>query len=204
MKLYFSPGTCSMATWISLEWASARYETHKVAIHGEKSPELTAHNPMGAVPMLEDDGWFLTQNAAVLNYVADRFPDAKLAGDGSARGRAEVNRWVGFINSDMHPVFKALFGANDYLGDQAIIDKGKAHAGEQLKNRFALIDQQLQGREWLAAANHSIADAYLFVLTTWAGKVGVDIAGLANLQAFIVRMRTDPAVQRVLEAEAAA
>ncbi|HEU0197781.1 MAG TPA: glutathione binding-like protein [Nevskiaceae bacterium] len=204
MKLFFSPGTCSMATWISLEWTGKPYETHQVNIHGTKSPELVAHNPMGALPTLEDDGWWLTQNVAVLNYVADKYPEAKLHGDGSPRARAEVNRWLGFVNSDMHAVFKAYFGGSDYLGDAAMIAKSKANAGELLKQRFDIIDKHLAGREWLAASQHTVVDAYLYVLTNWAAYVKIDLGGMKNLQAFIARMKADPAVKRVAAAEAKA
>lgn len=201
MKLYFSPGACSLATHIVLEWTGKPYDAQKVDIHGTKSPALVKHNPMGAVPLLEDDGFWLTQNSAILNYLADKFPDAKIAGDDTPKGRAEVNRWLGFVNSDMHPVFKAYFGALDYLDDEKMIAKGKANAGEVLGKRFAILDQQLAGREWLGGARHSIADAYAFVLARWAAYVGISLHGMKNLQAFVVRMNEDAAVKRVLAAE---
>lgn len=204
MKLYFSPGACSMATHIALEWTGQPYEIQKVSIHGAKSPELLEHNPMGCVPMLEDDGLWLTQNSAILNYVAECYPDARIGGDDTPKGRAEVNRWIGYVNADMHPAFKPLFGATAYLGDEAVIEKTKANARDTLLQRFALVDRHLAGREWLAGSHHSVADAYLFVLTTWAPRVGVDISGLPNLQAFIARMKADPAVGRVRDAEAKA
>lgn len=201
MKLYFAPGACSLATHIVLEWIGKPYETQKVEIHGTKSPALVKHNPLGAVPVLEDGGFWLTQNSAILNYLADRFPDAGIAGDGTPRGRAEVNRWLGFVNSDMHPVFKAYFGAADYLGDAKLIAKAKANAGEILARRFAVLDAQLAGREWLASARHSIADPYAFVLARWAAGVGIDLGGMKNLQAFVAHMNADAGVQRVLAAE---
>ncbi|HEU0198086.1 MAG TPA: glutathione S-transferase N-terminal domain-containing protein, partial [Nevskiaceae bacterium] len=111
MKLYYCPGTCATGTHIVLEWIGAPYMTHRVAIQAPKSSELVAINPSGAVPVLDVDGWVLTQNAAILNYLADAFPAAKLAGDGTPRARAEVNRWVGLINSDVHPQFGTLFSA---------------------------------------------------------------------------------------------
>ncbi len=204
MKLFFAPGACSLATHIALEWSGKPYETQKVDIHGTKSPALVKHNPMGAVPLLEDGDFWLTQNSAILNYLADCYPDAKLAGDGTPRARAEVNRWLGFVNSDMHPVFKAYFGGADYLGDPQLIAKAKANAGEVLKKRFAILDQQLAGRDWLASAQHTVVDAYAFVLLGWAPKVGIDLSGLKNLKAFVARMNADAGVQRVLAVEAKA
>ncbi|TAM86045.1 MAG: glutathione S-transferase family protein [Candidimonas sp.] len=204
MKLYFSPGACSMATWISLEWIGKPYDTHKVDIHGTKSPELLDHSPIGTVPMIEDGGWWLTENVAVLNYLIDRFPDAHIGGDATPKGRAELNRWLGFINSDMHPVFKPLFGSTGYLGDAAMVEKSKANSREVLSKRFGIIDKHLAGRDWLAGARHSVADAYLYVLTTWAPKVGIDISKFKHLQAFIGRMKADAGVKHVLDAEAKA
>ncbi|HEX7381380.1 MAG TPA: glutathione binding-like protein [Nevskiaceae bacterium] len=203
MKLYFAPGTCSMASWISLEWIGKPYETHKVEIHGTKSPELLEHNPMGAVPTLEDDaGNWWTQNVAVLNYLADSFPQARIGSDGTPKGRADLNRWLGFLTSDMHQSFKPLFGAIDGTGDAKTIDAIKAKYREALKSRFGLLDKHLAGGKWALGDHHSVADAYLFVMTTWAPKVGVDIGGFHNLQDFIKRMRADPAVKHVLAEEA--
>lgn len=204
MKLFFSPGACSMATHIALEWIGQPYETHKVSIHGKKSAELLEHNPMGAVPVLEEDGWWLTQNAAILTYLVERFPEAGIGGDATPRGRAELHRWLGLVNSDIHPGFKPLFGATAYLGDEAMIEKTKDNARTTLLQRFEVVDQHLAGREWLVGSKHSVADAYLFVLTTWAPRVGIDLGGLKNLQAFIARMKADPGVERVLAAEAKA
>lgn len=204
MKLYFSPGTCSKAAWISLEWTGEPYDVHQVRIHGEKSPELLQHNDMGAVPVLEDGGWWLTQNAAILNYVIDSFPKANIGGDRSPKARAEINRWIGMINSDVHPVYKAFFGATAYLGDEATIEKTKQNAAAVLQQRFAIIDAHLAGRDWLAGDAHTPADAYLFVVTSWAHMLKIDLSALKNLEAHYARMGADPGVQRVLAREAEA
>lgn len=201
MKLFFSPGACSEAAWICLEWSAEPYEVHQVKIHGEKSPELTRHNPMGAVPVLEDEGWWLTQNSAILNYLIDRYPQADLGGDRSPKTRAEINRWVGFINSDIHPVYKPFFGGSAYLEDEALIEKTKAQAAETLKSRFELVDQHLKGRGWMVGSSHTPADSYLFVVTGWAHMLGVDLSALEHLQAHFARMKADPAVARVLKRE---
>lgn len=204
MKLFFSPGACSKATWITLEWTGAPYEVHQVKIHGDKSPELLAHNEMGAVPTLEHNGWWLTQNAAILNYVIDSYPQANIGGDRSPKARAEINRWVGMINSDIHPLYKAYFGGSAYLEDEATIEKTKQNAATLLQQRFAIVDAHLEGREWLSADAHTPADAYLFVVVSWAHMLKIDLSGLKNLEAHYARMNADPAVQRVLAREAEA
>jgi glutathione S-transferase len=200
MKLYYSPGACSLADHITLEWTGQPYETRRMAGHDRRSPEYLKLNPAGAVPVLEDGGWALTQNTAILNYIADMYPQAALGGDGTPRSRAEVNRWLGFLNSDVHPAFKPLFGATGYLEDALTIARTQAHARAALRGLFQRADAQLLGREWLAGLR-SIADPYLFVVTRWAKASGVDLTGFDNLERHFRRMSEDPAVRRVLADE---
>src|SRR3546814_2594699 len=110
MKLYYSPISCSLADHIVLEWIGKPYEAIRVSRDDRMSPEFLRLNPAGAVPVLQDGDWVLTQNMAILNFLADSFTEAWLGGDGTPRGRAEVNRWLAFVNSDVHPAFKPLFG----------------------------------------------------------------------------------------------
>src|SRR6476469_1107599 len=114
MKLFYSPGACSLSDHIVLEWIGQPYEAVRLSREQRQSPEYLAINPAGAVPALEQDGWVLTQNAAILNYLAETFPQAGLAGDGTPRGRAEVNKWLALVNADIHPAFQPLFGATSY------------------------------------------------------------------------------------------
>lgn len=200
MKLYTSPGACSLADHIALEWTGAPYEAQIVSRDDRQQPWYRALNPAGAVPVLQSGDWALTQNSAILNYIADKFPQAKLGGDGTPEGRAEVNRWLAFVNSDMHPAFKPIFGATAYLEDRAFIDKSQDNARKQLRGMFERVDAQLAGKQWLAGSR-SIVDPYLFVLTQWAKKTGVDLAGLDNLAAFDERMAADAGVQAAMKAE---
>ena len=200
MKLYYSTGACSLADHIVLEWIGAPYEARKVSREERAAPEFKKLSPSGAVPVLEQDGWVLTQNAAILNYLADTFPEAKLGGDGTAKGRAEVNRWLAFVNSDVHPAFKPLFGSTSYLDDAATIVKTKDHAKVTLRALFAHADAQLGGRDWIAGSR-SIADPYLYVVLRWAKGQGIDLDGLDNLAKFVARMEADPAVKKVLKEE---
>lgn len=199
MKLYTSPGACSLADHIALQWTGQPFEAQVVTRDERKSPWFLALNPAGAVPVFEDDGWVLTQNAAILNYLADAFPDAKLGGDGSPRSRAEVNRWLAFLNADVHPAFHPFFGSTAYLGGDAAA-KTKEAAGKKLRGYFERADAQLAGKDWLADSR-SIADPYLYVVTRWAKAQGIDLSGLSNLEAFFDRMAADPGVQAALEAE---
>lgn len=200
IKLYYSPGACSLADHIVLEWIGKPYEAVRVSREERRAPAYLAINPAGAVPALEDDGWVLTQNAAILNYLADTHPEAGLGGDGTSRGRAEVNKWLAVSNSDIHPSFHPLFGATAWLHDPELVEKSKDVARTKLRGLFERMDAQLAGRDWLAGAR-SIADPYLFVVLRWAKAMDVDLSGLGNLERFFTAMLADPGVRRALEQE---
>jgi glutathione S-transferase len=200
MKLYYSPGACSLADHIVLEWIGKPYEAVRVGRDERKSPEYLAVNPAGSVPALEHDGWVLTQNAAILNYLADLYPEAGLGGDGSAKSRAEINKWLAFANSDVHPAFHPIFGSTAYLEDAAFIDKTKDAARAKVRTLFERADAHLRSNDWLAGGR-SIADPYLYVTYRWARATGVDLSGLDGLAAYAARIEADPAVQKALSDE---
>lgn len=201
MKLYFTPGACSLSDHIVLEWIGQPYEAVLVPREQRKAPEYLKINPNGAVPAFEDGGWILTQNAAILNYLADTHPEAGLVGDGSLRSRAEVNKWLGFLNADVHPAFRPLFGSTAYLGDEATIEKTRGQARSKLRVLFGTFDAQLAGNDWLAGNRRSIADPYLFVVLRWAKAMHVDLAGFDNLERFFNAMLADHGVQAAMTAE---
>src|ERR1044072_5816129 len=119
MKLYFFPGSLPLADPTALRWSWAKYEAIKLDRAATKSPEFLKLNPSGAVPVLVDGDFVLTQNVAILQYVAELYPYPRLSGAGTPRGRAEVARWLGLLNSDMHPAFKPIFGAARFHPDPA-------------------------------------------------------------------------------------
>jgi len=199
MKLYSSPGACSLADHIALRWIGQPFDLQVVTREQRKTPEFLALNPAGAVPVFEEGGWVLTQNAAILNYLADIFPQAKLGGDGTPRSRAEVNRWLSFLNADVHPTFHPFFGSTAYLGEEGAA-KTKEAAAKKLRGYFERLDAQLAGQDWLTG-QRSIADPYLYVVLRWAKSVGVDLSGLGNLDAFAQRMVADAGVREALRAE---
>ncbi|MBZ0221796.1 MAG: glutathione S-transferase N-terminal domain-containing protein [Dokdonella sp.] len=200
MKLYTSPGACSTADHIVLEWIGKPFEFETVSREQRAAPEFRKLNPAGAVPVLEDQGYVLTQNMAILHYLVDKHPEAKLDGDGTPKGRAEVNRWLAFVNADVHPSFKPLFGATAYLEDPAMIEKSKAQARSTLRGYYERANNQLKGRDWIAGSR-SIADPYLFITTRWAKATGGDLGGFDHLEAHYARMQADPGVQKAFKAE---
>lgn len=200
MKLYYTPGACSLASHIVLEWIGKPYELQKVSIHPPKSPELLQVNPQGAVPVLEEDGWVLTQNMAVLNYLADSCAASGLCGDNSPRYRARVNHWLAFLNSDVHTAFKPLFGATQYLGDATVIEHTKQQASKTIVRLLTVVNQQLEQTDYLTGAP-SMADAYLYVVLRWTASLAIDISALTALQRFVDRMEADAGVKKALEME---
>ncbi|MEO5827422.1 MAG: glutathione S-transferase N-terminal domain-containing protein [Luteimonas sp.] len=200
MKLYYSPGACSLADHIVLEWIGKPYEAIAVTSEQRKTPEYLKINPAGAVPALEQDGWTLTQNSAILGYLADTSPEAGLGGDGSPRSRANINKWLALVNADIHPAFRPLFGSTAFLGDSAMIEKTKDAARATLRTLFERTDGQLDGNEWIAG-KRSIADPYLYVTTRWAKGQAIDLSGLDHLERHFNAMQADPGVQHVLKQE---
>ena len=200
MKLYYFVGACSLADHIVLEWIGRPYETARMTHESIKSPEFLALNPTGTVPVLTDGDFVLTQNAAILTYLADVDRDAKLLGDGTLRGRAEIVRWLAFLNSDVHPAFKPIFAPAHFLPSAAAA-KGLADtARRNVRAYLTHIDQRLDGRRWLVDCR-SVADAYLFVMLRWAVRLKISLIPFPSLSNFAARMYKDSAVYAVLLAE---
>lgn len=201
--LYYATGACSLAPHIVLEWIGAPYEAVKVQFG---SKELLAVNPAGAVPTLrEDDGWLLTQAGAILDYLANKHPEAALGGGDTLRAKAEAHRWSAFLTSDLHPAFWPIFMPDRYTTDQgdaarkAVVEAGRKLVAKQL----ALLDSRLEGRDWILDGGRSVVDAYAFPMIRWATKLlPGGVADYPNVLALHDRIAADPAVQRVLAREA--
>lgn len=194
MKLYYYPGACSLADHIVLEWIGAPYDLVEMSRATVKSPEYLAINPGGNVPLLQDGDLLLTENVAILVYLAELHPEARLLGDGTLRGRAEVLRWLAFLNSDVHGAFKPIFSPTRFLPDEAFATDLANAARIRVRAFLERLDAQLEDRDWLTG-ERSIADPYLFVMLRWAVNQGVDMRGLDGLAAFMERMYEDVDVQ---------
>ncbi len=200
MKLYGLPGACSLVDHIALQWVGKPFTYFAVPRNGLKVAPFTDISPLGAVPVLEDGDFTLTQNVAILEYLDETNPHAQLLGGTSVRARAEGRRWLAFLNSDLHKTFSLIFGAARCVsGEQAQEDLRKT-ACERVTEMFGVLNARLAGRDWLSEGR-SVADAYLYVVMRWAGAKGIDLSAMPNLQAHFARMQADPAVQAALAAE---
>ncbi|MGB3739266.1 MAG: glutathione binding-like protein [Pontixanthobacter sp.] len=190
MKLYYAPGACSLASHIALIESGEDFAAVKVDLgkhETENGEDFTAISPRGYLPAIEDDGiGLLTENPAVLTYIADKTSGA-LGGSGSYK-RLE---WLGFIGTEIHGAFGPLFG-------QASDDEKEA-AKDKVASTFALTEKLMEGREWLVGDKPGVADNYLFVTLLWAKKFGVDLP--QTLQDYRARNMERAAVKTAMEAE---
>ncbi|MEI4516389.1 glutathione S-transferase [Stenotrophomonas rhizophila] len=200
MKLYSKPGACSTADHIALQWTGQPFEVELLDKDTLKAPAYLAINPAGSVPTIVDGSFVLTQNAAIMGYIADSYPQAGLGGDGSPQQRAEANRWLAFVNSDVHPAFSPLFAPAKFIADDSQYDAIRDAARKRLRGLFETANRQLADKPWLAGFR-SYADAYFYITLRWAAGAKVDLSGLDNLAAFKTRMEADTGVRAALKAE---
>lgn len=198
MKLYYSPGTCSLSPHIVLIESGLPFETVLASTKTHKLADGTDYygiNPKGYVPLLElDNGERLTEGPAILQYVADRVPEKNLAPANGTMARYRVQEWLNFITSELHKGIGGMF-------NPAMPEEFKVVVRERALGRLKWVDEQLEGKSYLMGDAFSLPDAYLFIVTHWTKYVGIDISGLKNLGGFMARMTARPAVQQAMKAE---
>ena len=198
MKLYFSPGACSLSPHIVLHEAGIAHEAIAAPTKTHRLPDGTDYytiNPLGYVPLLElDDGTRLREAAVIVQYIADQAPAKNLIPAHGTLARYRMLEWLNFIATELHKGFGPLFNSTTP-------DDFKNATKLKLKSRFTWIDSQLEGRDFLTGETFSVADAYLFVMTGWAQRMSVDLNGLERLQGFISRVSARPAVKAALAME---
>jgi glutathione S-transferase len=198
MKLYYSPGACSLSPHIVLHEAGVPFQAIAAPTKTHKLPDGTDYytiNPLGYVPLLElDDGTRLTEGPAIVQYIADQVPDKKLVPAWGTLERYKLMSWLTFIGTELHKGFSPLF-------NPATPEDYKPAVKDRLAGRLRWVNEQLEGRQFLMGDTFTVADAYLFTVTNWAPRVGVDISGLAALNAYRARVAARPAVQAAMKAE---
>jgi glutathione S-transferase len=198
MKLYYSPGACSLSPHIALREAGLAFEPVLASTKSHKLQDGTDYysiNPLGYVPMLElDDGTRLREGPAIVQYVADQVPIKNLAPANGTLPRYRLQEWLTFIGTEIHKSFSPLF-------NPAMPEDGKKTFREKILSRLQFVDKELAGKQYLTGDHFSVADGYLYTVTRWSKPTNIDISGLANLTAFMQRVAARPAVQEALKVE---
>jgi len=198
MKLYYSPGACSLAPHIVLEESGLPYDA---VLASTKTHQLTdgtdyyTINSKGQVPLLElDSGERLSEGPVIVQYIADQAPAKKLAPAYGTIGRYRVQEWLNYTTSELHKNIGMLF-------NPAMPEEGKVVVRARAASRFQWMDAQLAGKSFLMGEEFSIADPYLFTVSRWTKLTGIDTHGMDNLQRFFDRMAARPAVRAAMQAE---
>jgi len=198
MKLYYSPGACSLSPHIVLAEAGLSCEFEKVDLSSKRTERGTDYlsiNPKGYVPALElDDGEVLTEGPAITQYLADRVPEKQLAPPAGSMARYRLQEWLNFISTELHKSFSPLF-------NPAASDEWKAAVKELLGRRMAVIAKQLEAKNFITGETFTVADAYLFTVLRWAAYVKFDLSPWPVLAAYMERVAARPAVQQALREE---
>lgn len=199
MKLYYSPGACSLASHIVLcelglphELAKVNLKTHTLADGGT---DFYTINAKGYVPALQlDGGPLLTEGPAIMQYLAEQHPQAGLLPPAASLERAQVQSWLTYTGTEIHKNFGPLFNPSS-------TDDSKAAARSAIEKKLTFVDGELANKTFLVGDAFSVADAYLFVVAGWAAHAGLDLANWPSLQAFHQRVAARPAVQQAMKAE---
>ncbi|MFL6695172.1 MAG: glutathione transferase GstA [Ramlibacter sp.] len=198
MKLYYSPGACSLSPHIVLREAGLAFDLVLASTKTHKLQDGTDYygiNPLGYVPLLElDDGARLREGPAIVQYIADQVPVKNLAPANGTLPRYRLQEWLTFIGTEIHKSFSPLF-------NPAMPDEGKQIYRDRLASRFQWVDGQFAGKDYLLGDHFSVADAYLFTVSNWAKPMNIDLASFKNLVAWRERVSARPAVQEAMKAE---
>src|SRR5665811_64768 len=198
MKLYYSPGACSLASHIALYETGLPFEidrlikTTKMTVGGENFMQI---NPKGYVPAIKlDDGNILTECAVVLQYIADQKPASGLAPRTGTVERYRLQEWLTFISSEIHKSFSPMFNKD-------ASEEVKSYARNMLGKRLVHAETQLANKPYLLGDHFTVADAYFFVVMNWSNIVGFDLAPFPRIKEYMARIAAHPAVHAAMKAE---
>ena len=198
MKLFYTPGACSISPHIALCEAGIAHQIDKVDLKAKKTEggaDYLAINPKGYIPALQlDSGEVLVEGVAIVQYIADQKPESGLAPKAGTMERYRLMEWLTFISSELHKGFSPLF-------NPAIPDEVKKIFRDRLALRWAYVDKQLAGKDYVMGKTFTVADGYLYNMTRWAKRVEMDLSTLPNVTAFIARVEARPKVIEALKAE---
>ena len=198
MKLYYSPGACSLSPHIALREAGLSAEYVKVDLGGKKldnGEDYRGINPKGYVPALElDDGQLLTEGPAIVQYLADRVPEKQLAPPAGSMARYRLMEWLNYISTELHKGFGALFNSTAPEAWKSVVK-------ERLAERLQYVSGELGDNPFLMGEKFTVADGYLFTVLSWGPHVGIDISRWPTLATYVSRVASRPAVHAALVEE---
>jgi glutathione S-transferase len=202
LKLFYSPGACSLVSHIALEEAGADYEAVRLnlAAGDQKKQDYLAINPHARVPALVTDDGTITENVAILNYIADRFGTDGSVPRGDAFAAAKCNELLGWFASSVHIAFAEVFRPGRFVTDESLHDAVKQGGRAALLGYFDEIDGRC-GDGWIIDGQFTAADSYLAVFFRWARRMEIDMSRYSRWAAQVERVVGRPAVQRALDAE---
>ena len=199
MKLYYSPGACSLSPHIVLAESGLPFELDKVdfsSMRSERGADFSKVNPKGYVPVIQlDDGEVLTEGSAIVQYIADHAPKKKLAPAAGTMARYRLQEWLNFIATELHK------GGFSPLFNSKLPEDMRAKTIERLSSRLDFTAKRLEGRNYLMGDEFTVADAYLFTILRWAPGVNLDLSRWPVLAKYQERIAERPAVQQALEEE---
>lgn len=198
MKLYYSPGACSLSPHIVLREGGFSFDLVRVDLRSARTEDgldFRRVNPLGYVPVLAlDDGECLTEGPAIVQFLADRVPDRQLAPPPGSMARYRLIEWLNFISTELHKGFGPLFMPK-------LADEAKAMFRERLAGRIGEAQRRLGELPYAMGEQFTVVDAYLFTVLNWTGYVGMDLGQWPALSAYRQRVASRPAVQEALRAE---
>jgi glutathione S-transferase len=203
LKLYYAPGTCALASHIALEEAAANYEAIRLSFKTEdqKKPDYLKINPKARVPALVTDRGVLTETPALLIYIAQTFPAAKLAPLDDPFALAKVQAFNSYLCSTVHVAHAHRMRGTRWTDDAAAIESMKKKVPQTVGDCFALIEREMFQGTWVMGKDYTVADGYLFTLTQWLGGDGVDINKMPKIAEHFRRVGERPAVRKAVEDE---
>jgi glutathione S-transferase len=203
LKLYYAPNTCALASHIALEEAGATYETVRLNFKtdDQKKPEYLKINPKARVPALITDRGIVTETPAILIYVAQTYPAAKLAPLDDPYALAKVQAFNSYLCSTVHVAHAHRMRGTRWTDDAAAIESMKKKVPQTVGDCFALIEREMFEGPWVMGANYSVCDAYLFTLSQWLAGDGVDINTTPKIADHFRRMSERPAVRAAVTDE---
>ena len=198
MKLYYSPGACSLSPHIALLEAGLPYDLVKVDLRAKKvenGDDYLKVNPKGQVPALVmDNGELLTEGPVIVQIIADKAAGKNLAPSRDSTERYKLQEWLNYITGELHKNFGPMFSP-------VLADEAKAFFKDRVMGKFKYVDSVLAGRDYLMGKQFTVADGYLFTMLTWADRMKFDLSAMPNLLAYKARIAARPKVQEALTKE---